>query len=102
MSDLKEHLRQSLELTNLVDLEVERAERGLVPNAEVTPETLLRLALKDCELAKGRITKCYVTLIEDEGDSMSTTNMRANLTRTEEIAYRQLGLTEAIESWRGR
>lgn len=101
MSDLKEHLKKSLAETNLIDLDVERADRGLISNSDVTPETVLKLAIKECQ-ESGHVTQCYITLIEESPDGLSTINLRSNMSRVEEIAYRQVGLAEAIEMWRGK
>ena len=102
MSDLKENLKQSLALieapSNVIDLDVERADRREISNRDVTPETVLKMALRECEKS-GNVTQCYITLVEDTPEGMSTTNLRSNMSRIEEIAYRQLGLAEAIEQY---
>ena len=82
----------------VVDFEVERAERA-EEAAGVRPISLLKMALKDAQ-KDNTIVKAYVTLIRDDKDSFSTINYRAGLKRTEEIAFRQLGVQEALEGWR--
>ena len=105
--NLIENLKASLDAEeadsgNVVDLGAERLLRGrdsLTPD-QVTPQEVLKLAMEDCSKL-GNISKCYVTLIVDEGDErMGTINYRAQMTRTEEIAFRQLGLQEQIDNWR--
>lgn len=83
----------------IVELDLERIERSGLTAKDVTPEDILRLCLKDVK-AKGNVVKCYVTLISELEDSFTVSNYRSNLTRTEEVAFRQLGVTEAVDSWR--
>lgn len=84
----------------VVDLSLERIERGDMSCQQVTPEQVLRLALRELDQTEG-ITKCYVTLIQETPEGPITTiNMRSRLSRQEEVAFRQLGVHEAIDSWR--
>lgn len=84
----------------VIDFTVERARLRDIKVEEVKPETILQMALDDCK-RYGNVTKAYITLILDTGDSFSTANYRAGTTREEEIALRQLGVTESIDTWRG-
>jgi hypothetical protein len=90
------------ESAEVIDFEVERASRVNMDNAEVKPETILKMALEDVTGPyQGKCTKAYITLVLDNGKAFSTCNYRANLSRIEEVAFRELGLTEAISGWRG-
>lgn len=68
---------------------------------EVAPETILKMALKDCEAWGTRAVKAYITVVLDDGVSFSQAHYRAGLTREQEIAFRQLGLAECMDGWRG-
>jgi hypothetical protein len=88
----------------VIDFEVERASRLNMDNAEVRPETILKMALEDVTTGPyrdGRCTKAYITLVLEDGKTYSTCNYRANLSKIEEVAFRQLGVTEAVSGWRG-
>lgn len=88
-------------MTIPVDLEVEKADRA-ESCLEVTPEVLLKLALRDCQ-QYGDVKMCYVTLLREGADGcITTSNYRANMKRDTEIAYRQIGVQEVIERWMGR
>jgi hypothetical protein len=92
------------EINNVIDFQVARAECSAVNTADVTPETVLKLALQDVQAGgqyKDTVKKCYITLVLDTGETFSTCNYRANLTRIEEVAFRQLGVSESLEGWRG-
>lgn len=98
-----EVLKASLEQeeSNVVDFEVEKLsrERHADPR-NMMPDKCLALALADCKQF-GDVIGCYVTLIrEDAGEALTVESYRAGLNRAEEIAYRQLGLNEAIENWK--
>lgn len=101
---IKQALVASLELEgeqpaeNVVDLSMERLERRQLTATEVTPEQLLMLCLRDVE--RLNVVKCYVTMISDEGDSFTVSNYRAGLSRSEEVAFRSLGMQEALDNWR--
>jgi len=122
VSEIKEQLRASLKLIDgglddtkqwegdieglEVDVTLEEAPVNLeharartAPITEIKPVTALELALEE---ARGdpSINKCYITLIVDDQHKTRVINYRANLTRQEEAAMRQLGLAEAIDLWR--
>jgi len=85
------------------DLALERIRRNKVPAAEVTPRQLLTILLDDIERMENdgeKVDKCYVTLIRDGGENVIVTSYRAGLSRPEELAYRQLGVQETLDSWR--
>jgi hypothetical protein len=87
----------------VIDFEVERASRKPLDNADVSPATVLKMALEDITTGPyHNCSKVYVTLVLDNDSTFSTCNYRANLTRIEEVAFRQLGVAEAIDGWRGR
>lgn len=96
---LVELLRESVENSNVVDFEVEKINRRHIDARDVMPDKCLALALQDTK-QRGDVIGCYITLIVEEPETMSTVNYRAGLSRTEEIAYRQVGVQEAIESWK--
>ena len=83
---------------NVVDFRNAKVDSGTLLAREVTPAEVLTQALED--LGSLNVAKCYITLVIDNGETWATTNYRANLTRAEEIAFRQLGITEMLESWR--
>lgn len=88
----------------VIDFEVQRASRSIIDSGEVRPETILKMALEDVTTGPyggGRCVKAYITLILDDGKSFSTCNYRANLSKIEEVAFRQMSVAEAIEGWRG-
>jgi hypothetical protein len=85
----------------VIDFEVQRAARRLLDNTEVSPATILKMALDDVLGPYQHCTKAYITLVLDNGKSFTTCNYRANLSRIEEVAFRQLGVTESMEGWRG-
>lgn len=87
----------------VVNLAVERVIRGDTIATEVTAETVLEAALIECREMGDEVTGCYITLIcSDENGPRATCHYRAGLSRIEEIAFRQLGLTEVMDAWRGR
>jgi len=107
--DIKAALKASLALVtndhpeqkeNVTDLGMERLKRKSVPCSEVTPIQALSLAMEE---AKGNpnIKRCYITMIEDIEGGTATINLRANLSRQEEVAFRSLGAYEAMDVWRG-
>ena len=87
------------EESNVVDLAVERIGRTDVLAKDVTPEDLLKFILSDAPLMASAF-KCYVTMISDDGAAFTVTNFRAGLDRSEEVAFRSLGLQEAMDNWR--
>lgn len=100
LESLKQSVAETPEQTeNVVDLFRERCERGELSSSEIKPLDLLRLVIEDAE-RKGNVVKCYVTLVSDTTDAFTVTNYRAGLNREEEVAYRQLGLQEAVDRWR--
>jgi hypothetical protein len=92
---------QGPEPTNVVNFGQERLAR--VPEklsaTDITPDQLIPFIANDIK-TMGTISKCYVTLVSEEADCFHVTNYRAGLNRTEEIAYRLLGVLEAMENWR--
>lgn len=99
---LKDDLKASIDdytTDNVVDFEVEKLQRKSVDATQVMPDKCLALAMLDCK-EYGDVIGVYVTLIRESPDSLSTENYRAGLDRAQEIAYRQLGVQEAIERWK--
>lgn len=86
-------------VSNLIDLEIERIDRSAADCGDVTPEQILRIALRDTQ--EGDVRACYVTLINESGEAESSTHYRSNLTRSEEAGYRQLGVQQILDDWRG-
>jgi len=72
---------------------------GALPATEVTPAECLRLALKDA-LADPTITKCYLTLFRDDEEDTVGVSYRAGLTKEQEVAYRHLGASVALDNWK--
>lgn len=102
---IKEMLKASLDAEpehngNVVDLNMERMERRFLNATEVKPQELIKLVLRDMGERYQNVVKCYVTLVIDAGDSFTVSNYRAGLTRSEEVAFRSLGLQEAMDNWR--
>ncbi|HEY6020615.1 MAG TPA: hypothetical protein VIY48_12210 [Candidatus Paceibacterota bacterium] len=99
--------KQGTNVTNLAEVRMKREAAkgpgkitGDNPLAyDVSVKQCLEMALKDADRIGA--VKCYVTMICDDGDTWSTNNYRSCLTRIEEIAFRQLGVTEAINRWTG-
>lgn len=85
--------------SNVVNLSVERLIRKAPASCEqVSVRELLELAL--AELSDNAV-KCYLTIIEkDPEGGFSLDNYRSGLLRSEEIAYRQMGVLEAMENWK--
>ena len=105
---LVESLKKSLEVeeqkeNNVVDFSKEKidraVERGELTANDVTPAQLLSIISEDVERL-GNVVKCYVTLIAEDDSSFTVSNYRAGLSRSEEVAFRQLGLQEAVDNWR--
>lgn len=112
---LVENLKQSIALedalsssepeehkeNNVVDLARERMDRGALTSKDVTPAQLLEVVCEDVAASRiGNVVKCYVTLIAEDESSFTVSNYRAGLNRAEEVAFRQLGLQEAVDNWR--
>lgn len=102
--ELEEHSENG----KVADLAAERAKRqpaaadpyeNLCPY-EITPADLLRKVLADVESGTvENVTKCYITLISDDGKRWGTTSYRSCLHVHEEVAFRQLGAEEAMRTW---
>lgn len=98
--DLAESQTQEEQTENVVDLSIERMRRSdVITSKDVTPQMLFELIASDLEQMKNCV-KCYVTLISDDGDSFLVSNYRAGLNRQEEVAFRSLGVQEALDNWR--
>jgi predicted NUDIX family phosphoesterase len=93
--------KQAEEPSNVVQLGVERLLRNgpQMDAKDATPLDVIRLVEHDI-IESGNVTACYVTLITNQDNHFEVTNYRSNLARTEEIAYRQMGVQQAIENWK--
>ncbi len=86
---------------NVVNFAVERLSRK---GEDLRPQDIAvtdLLSLIQSDVAKyGDVTKCYVTLVREDEKAFTVVNYRAGVSRVEEIALRQLGVQEVIDSWR--
>ena len=88
----------------VVDFNKEKLARrgGKAMACDINAETVLEMALMDCREAGDRgPAKAYITLVYENDTASTTVNYRCQLSHLEEVAYRQLGLSEAIENWKG-
>lgn len=84
----------------VVDFEVEQAERTKSAS-EIVPTTLLKMAVLEAQ-SDPNIEKAYITMLrKNEDGTFTTINFRCGMDMVEELAYRQVGVTEAIDRWRG-
>ena len=79
------------------DLDLERLKHE--EGNECKPATLLKRALQDCE-EYGDVAKITIMMIRDGGDTWNAVDYRANMTRSEEIAFGLMQVLSIIERWR--
>jgi hypothetical protein len=91
-------------MADVEDIDVGRADRA-TDSREVSPETLLKVALRDCA-EFGDVASAYILLIRaptgDREQGSTLAPYRANMTHPEEIAFLNAALHDAIEEWTGR
>lgn len=91
-------IQGGLDDDSVVDFEVKQAEQARAP--DLKPSTLLKMALLDAQ-SDPNINRAYITLIRENADgSLTLVNYRAGMNTAEEIAYRQVGVSEAIEGFK--